>query len=94
MQGNLRCWEKVLHFVMAESVTLITGEKLDKSNYSVWKFCMKTFLLGQGLWELVTREEEEPIVDTTTQASILAHKEWKKRSFQAIHYIALIIGGS
>ncbi|KAL2631915.1 hypothetical protein R1flu_016601 [Riccia fluitans] len=78
---------------MAESVALITGEKLDKSNYSMWKFCMKTFLLGQGLWELVIGEEE-PILDITNQASVLAHKEWRKRSFHTVHYIALTIGGS
>ncbi|KAL2631711.1 hypothetical protein R1flu_016397 [Riccia fluitans] len=79
---------------MVESVALIIGKKLDKSNYSVWKFCMKIFLLDQGLWKLMTREEEEPIVDTTNHASVLAHKEWRKRSFQAVHYIALIVGGS
>ncbi|KAL2636148.1 hypothetical protein R1flu_007627 [Riccia fluitans] len=79
---------------MVESVALITGKKLDKLNYSVWKFHMKTFLLGQGLWEFVTGKEEEPIVDTTNQASVLAHKEWRKRSFQAVHYIALTVGGS
>ncbi|KAL3676442.1 hypothetical protein R1sor_026390 [Riccia sorocarpa] len=79
---------------MAEFVILIIGEKLDKTNYSVWKFRMKTFLLGQGLWELVTGEEEEPIVVPTDPTNVLARKEWMKRSFQAVHYIALTVGAS
>ncbi|KAL3688666.1 hypothetical protein R1sor_014975 [Riccia sorocarpa] len=79
---------------MAESMTLIIGEKLDKTNYSVWKIGMKTFLLDQDLWELMTREEEEPIVVPTDPACVLARKEWRKRSFQAVHYIALTVEAS
>ncbi|KAL3697535.1 hypothetical protein R1sor_011611 [Riccia sorocarpa] len=48
----------------------------------------------KGLWELVTGEEEEPIVVPTDPASVLARKEWRKRSFQAVHYIALTVGAS
>ena len=43
---------------MADSVSSIIGEKLNRDNYPRWKFNMRSFLKGQGLWEIITGKEE------------------------------------
>jgi hypothetical protein len=38
----------------------IVDEKLDKSNFQVWKFKMMNFLMGKEYFEFIINEEQEP----------------------------------
>ena len=44
---------------MAESsqITHIVSEKLLKDNYGVWSYCMENFLMGKGVWDLITGKD-------------------------------------
>ena len=39
---------------MSDNITQIVSEKLDKSNFHAWKFRMTNFLMGKGVWDIVT----------------------------------------
>ena len=71
---------------MIDSVSSITGEKLNRDNYPRWKFNMRSFLKGQGLQEIVTGKEE-----LTENASREDEMTYVKRSNQALHYISITI---
>ena len=51
-------------------------EKLDKNNYPSWKFHVTNFLIGKGLNEFVSGEENEPKLSEPTTADEL--KAWKE----------------
>jgi hypothetical protein len=44
---------------MADSLSQIAIEKLDKNNFQVWKFRIMNFLMGKGYWEFITGDETE-----------------------------------
>ncbi|XP_076941007.1 uncharacterized protein LOC143610398 [Bidens hawaiensis] len=62
----------------------IVPEVYTEENYEFWKICLKSYLVGQGLWEVVSREaaseEEEESPD------------WKRKNAQALHAIQLACG--
>ncbi len=41
---------------MADGLSQIAIEKLDKNNFQVWKFRIMNFLMGKGYWEFITRK--------------------------------------
>jgi hypothetical protein len=45
---------------MADGLSQIIIEKLDKNNFQVWKFKIMNFLMGKGYWEFITSDEKEP----------------------------------
>jgi hypothetical protein len=45
---------------MADSLSQIAIEKLDKNNFQVWKFRIMNFLMGKGYWEFIISDEIEP----------------------------------
>jgi hypothetical protein len=45
---------------MANGLSQITIEKLDKNNFQVWKFRIMNFLMGKGYWEFITSDDNEP----------------------------------
>jgi hypothetical protein len=45
---------------MADGLSQIVIEKLDKNNFQVWKFRIMNFLMGKGYWEFNTSDENEP----------------------------------
>jgi hypothetical protein len=45
---------------MADGLSQITIEKLDKNNFQVWKFKIMNFVMGKGYWEFITGDEKEP----------------------------------
>jgi hypothetical protein len=50
---------------MADSLSQIAIEKLDKNNFQVWKFKIMNFLMGKGYWEFITGDEKEPSQKTS-----------------------------
>jgi hypothetical protein len=60
---------------MANGLSQITIEKLDKNNFQVWKFKIMNFLIGKGYWEVITGDEKEPpLPKNPTQQQIQANK--------------------
>jgi hypothetical protein len=45
---------------MADGLSQIAIEKLDKNNFQVWKFRIMNFLMGKGYWEFIIGDEKEP----------------------------------
>jgi hypothetical protein len=45
---------------MADNLSQIVIEKLDKNNLQVWKFKIMNFLMGKGYWEFINGNEKEP----------------------------------
>jgi hypothetical protein len=45
---------------MANGLSQIAIEKLNKNNFQVWKFRIMNFLMGKGYWEFITDDEKEP----------------------------------
>jgi hypothetical protein len=53
---------------MADNLSQIAIEKLDKNNFQVWKFRIMNFLMGKGYWEFITGDGEElPFLENPTQ---------------------------
>ncbi|CAI9266557.1 unnamed protein product [Lactuca saligna] len=61
----------------------IVPEELKEENYEFWKVCVKSYLVGQGLWDVVSREATSAEEDTP---------EWQKKNAQALHAIQLACG--
>jgi hypothetical protein len=43
---------------MANGLSQIAIEKLDKNNFQVWKFRIMNFLMGKNYWEFITGDEK------------------------------------
>jgi len=53
---------------MADGLSQITIEKLDKNNFQMWKFRIMNFLMGEGYWEFITGDEKKsPLPKNPTQ---------------------------
>jgi hypothetical protein len=53
---------------MADDLSQITIEKLDKNNFQMWKFRIMNFLMEIGYWEFITGDEKElPLPENPTQ---------------------------
>jgi hypothetical protein len=53
---------------MADGLSQIAIEILDKNNFQVWKFRIMNFLMGRGYWEFITGDEKEhPLPKNLTQ---------------------------
>jgi hypothetical protein len=60
---------------MADGLSQIAIEKLDKNNFQMWKFRIMNFLTGKGYWEFITGDEKEPpLLENATPQQIQAHK--------------------
>ncbi|KAK9291470.1 hypothetical protein L1049_019418 [Liquidambar formosana] len=59
----------------------IVPEELREDNYEYWKACLKTYLIGQGLWDVVS--------PTGTK---LAHESWERQNAMALHAIQISCG--
>jgi hypothetical protein len=46
---------------MANNLSQIAIEKLDKNNFQVWKFRIMNFLMRKGYWEFIIGDEKEPL---------------------------------
>jgi hypothetical protein len=52
---------------MADGLSQIDIEKLNKNNFQVWKFRIMNFLMGKGYWEFITSDEtKSPLPENPT----------------------------
>jgi hypothetical protein len=47
---------------MANGLSQIAIEKLDKNNFQVWKFRIMNFLMGKGYWEFIIGNDTKPLL--------------------------------
>jgi hypothetical protein len=45
---------------MADDLSQIVIEKLNKNNFQVWKFRIMNFLMRKGYWEFIIGDETKP----------------------------------
>ncbi|KAF7129617.1 hypothetical protein RHSIM_Rhsim10G0137600 [Rhododendron simsii] len=64
----------------------IVHEQLTEDNYDYWKVCLKRYLVGQGLWDVVTGKIPQPGKDADD------YEDWKKKNALALHAIQLSCG--
>ncbi len=50
---------------MANGLSQVVIEKLNKNNSQMWKFRIMNFLMGKGYWEFITYDETEPPLPET-----------------------------
>ncbi|XP_021994084.1 uncharacterized protein LOC110890770 [Helianthus annuus] len=60
----------------------IVTEEFKEEYYDYWKTCLKSYLVGQDLWDVVTSEAEEKEKS----------QEWQRKNAQALHAIQLACG--
>ncbi|MCO5600850.1 hypothetical protein L7F22_054967 [Adiantum nelumboides] len=79
--------------IMAENSGNPIIEKLDKNNYPSWKFCVKNFLIGKGLYEFVSGEETEPELSDPppTADELKARKERNSKDKKVMYRLSAII---
>ncbi|OMO57099.1 hypothetical protein CCACVL1_26005 [Corchorus capsularis] len=65
--------------------TGIVSDKLTESNYENWKECLKSYLISQGLWGVVSGDEKEPKEKTLKQ-------DWVQKNAKALHAIQISCG--
>ncbi|XP_058187369.1 uncharacterized protein LOC131304233 isoform X1 [Rhododendron vialii] len=64
----------------------IVHEQLTEDNYEYWKVCLKRYLVGQGLWDVVTGKIPQPVKDADD------YEDWTKKNAVALHAIQLSCG--
>ena len=70
----------------AEESGLLKVEKLTAENYNTWKFNMKMYLIGKGLWDIV--KGTETLSET---ASAKETRKFKKRENLALASVCLSV---
>ncbi|XP_057998047.1 ankyrin repeat-containing protein ITN1-like [Hevea brasiliensis] len=61
----------------------IVNEKRREDNLETWKECLKNYLIGQGLWGVVSGDEPKPEeIDRN-------YKDWMKKNALALHAIQI-----
>ncbi|KAF2309308.1 hypothetical protein GH714_001562 [Hevea brasiliensis] len=61
----------------------IVNEKRTEDNLETWKECLKNYLIGQGLWGVVSGDEPKPEeIDRN-------YKDWMKKNALALHAIQI-----
>jgi hypothetical protein len=80
---------------MADGLSQITIEKLDKNNFQVWKFRIMNFLMGKGYWEFVIGDETKPLLlKNTTQQQIQANKTWHEKARKVLYWLFMNVSNS
>ncbi|CAI9766969.1 unnamed protein product [Fraxinus pennsylvanica] len=70
------------------AVVGIVPDKLTEDNFMRWKICLKNYLVGNGLWGVVSNEKTSQELEKTSQE----HEEWEKKNALALHAIQLSCG--
>ncbi len=77
---------------MANGISQIEIEKLDKNNFQVWKFKIMNFLMGKGYWEFITGDEKEPLIlKNPTQQQIQANKTWHENARKVLYWLSVSV---
>ncbi len=80
---------------MADDLSQITIEKLDKNNFQVWKFKIMNFLMGKGYSEFITGDEKEPpLLENPTQQQIQANKIWHEKARKILYWLSVSVSDS
>jgi hypothetical protein len=80
---------------MANGLSQIAIEKLDKNNFQVWKFRIMNFLMGKGYWEFITGDEiEPPLPENPTQQQIQANKNWHEKARKVLNWFSVSVSDS
>jgi hypothetical protein len=80
---------------MANGLSQIAIEKLDKNNFQVWKFWIMNFLMGKGYWEFITGNEiEPPLLENLTQQQIQANKTWHEKTKKILYWLSVSVSDS
>jgi hypothetical protein len=80
---------------MADGLSQIIIEKLDKNNFQVWKFRIMNFLMGKGYWEFITGDEKEPpLLENPTQQQIQANKTWHEKTTKVLYWLSMNVSDS
>ncbi|XVF14930.1 hypothetical protein REPUB_Repub09cG0103500 [Reevesia pubescens] len=66
--------------------TGIVSDKLTEQNYENWKECLKSYLISEGLWGVVSGQENEP------EKNGGKHDFWVKKNAKALHAIQISCG--
>ncbi|XP_034684485.1 uncharacterized protein LOC117913589 isoform X3 [Vitis riparia] len=74
----------------AKSLALmgIVPEELTEENYENWKACLRNYLIGQGLWDVVSGVDPKPGEKGETEA----FETWRKKNAMALHAIQMSCG--
>ena len=80
---------------MANGLSQITIEKLDKNNFQVWKFRIMNFLMGKGYWEFIIGDDNEPpLPENPTQQQIQANKNWHEKARKVLYWLSMSVSDS
>jgi len=80
---------------MADGLSQIAIDKLDKNNFQVWKFKIMNFLMGKGCWEFITGDENEPpLLENPTQQQIQANKTWHEKTMKVLYWLSVSVSNS
>jgi hypothetical protein len=79
-------------FSMADGLSQIAIEKLDKNDFQVWKFRIMHFLMGKGYWEFIIGDEKEPLfLENPTQQHIQANKTWHEKVRKILYWFSVSV---
>ncbi|XVF61114.1 hypothetical protein PTKIN_Ptkin08bG0102900 [Pterospermum kingtungense] len=67
--------------------TGIVSGKLSEENYENWKECLKSYLISEGLWGVVSGQEAEPEKSDEERYDL-----WVKKNAKALHAIQISCG--
>lgn len=67
----------------------IVVEALSEHNYPSWAACMKAYLMGKDLWDIVDGSEPKPNPNEATPETV---KEWRRRNAKALHSLQVSCG--
>ena len=80
--------------MVAKSLALmgIVPEELTEDNYENWKACLQNYLIGQGLWDVVSGVDPKPEKHTGEKWETEAFETWRKKNAMALHAIQMSCG--
>jgi hypothetical protein len=80
---------------MANGLSQIAIEKLNKNNFQVWKFRIMNFLMGKSYWEFIISDEEEPpLPKNPTQQQIHTNKTWHEKVRKVMYWLSVSVSDS
>jgi hypothetical protein len=80
---------------MADGLSQIAIEKLDKNNFQVWKFRIMNFFMGKGYWEFITGDDTKPALPKNpTQQQIQANKTWHEKVRKVLYWLSVSVSDS
>jgi hypothetical protein len=77
---------------MADDLSQIVIDELNKNNFQMWKFRIMNFLMGKGYWEFIIGDEKEPpLPKNPTQQQIQANKIWHEKTRKLLYWLSVSV---